>query len=55
VIKIYNILGENIYQTILYSNTTEINLSAQPQGMYLYRVMKGDGSLVGEGKVIIDK
>jgi len=27
----------------------------QPSGIYLYRILQKDGSLIGEGKVIIEK
>jgi hypothetical protein len=32
-----------------------INLKGQPNGLYFYRVSKSDGSLIGEGKIVIQK
>jgi len=32
-----------------------IDLSSQPTGIYLYRVSNEDGTLLGEGKVIIQR
>jgi len=32
-----------------------IDLSSEPDGLYLYRVITQDGGLVGEGKLIIQK
>jgi hypothetical protein len=32
-----------------------IDLSGQPSGVYLYRVMDASGALVGEGKFVIQK
>ena len=52
-IEVYNVLGENIYKAKINSDNTEINLSGQPNGVYLYRVISQDGSLVGEGKEAI--
>jgi hypothetical protein len=58
-IEIYNILGEKVLTETLLPQTpkgalNEINLTGQPNGLYLYRVLTEDGSLVGEGKVIIE-
>ncbi len=33
----------------------QIDLSNQPNGVYFYRVIKEDGNLVGEGKLVIQK
>jgi hypothetical protein len=54
-IEIYNVLGETTYGAKVSSGNTEINLSGQPNGVYLYRVIKETGELVGEGKVVIEK
>ncbi len=55
-IEIYNVLGEKVYSEILRSaqddNLIKLN---QPNGIYLYCVVAEDGSLIGEGKVIIEK
>jgi uncharacterized repeat protein (TIGR03803 family) len=53
--EIYNILGENVKSFELTGKTNQIDLTAQPEGIYLYRVMAEDGSLIGEGKLIIQK
>ncbi len=52
-LEIYNINGEKIYQSIINLNNTKINLNGQSQGIYFYRVLKDDGSIVGNGKVVI--
>lgn len=53
VVEIYNVLGECVFKEILRStqddNRIELN---QPNGIYLYRVLNEDGSLIGEGKVV---
>jgi len=52
-INIYNVLGQQVYQSNINSDNTEINLRSQPQGIYLYRVITEAGNLVGEGKVVV--
>jgi hypothetical protein len=55
-IEVYNILGEKVYSQFNIQNPTfNIDLSANPNGIYLYRVISEDGSLIGGGKVIIQK
>jgi len=55
-VEVYNILGENVF-TEASPNQTQpngiVNISNQPNGIYLYRILNEDGSLAGEGKVII--
>lgn len=54
-LEVYDVLGEKVYQTKINSGNTEINLSNQPQGVYLYHAISETGNLVGEGKVAIEK
>jgi PKD repeat protein len=56
-VEVYNVLGEKVFTEILRSaqNDNLIDLSAQPSGVYFYRVLKEDGSLAGSGKMIIQK
>lgn len=51
-VKIYNVLGQQVYRANINSDNTQINLSGQPQGIYLYRVITETGELIGEGKVV---
>jgi hypothetical protein len=37
------------------SNPTTINVSALPEGIYFYRVITENGSLIGEGKEVIQR
>ena len=55
-IEIYNVLGERIIGMLkqLQQNNL-INMSKQPNGVYFYRVLKNDGSVLGEGKIVIEK
>lgn len=61
-IEIYNILGARVYDGILKESRYlsgqhdyQLNLSSQPAGVYLYRVIAESGSLIGQGKLVIEK
>jgi len=55
-IEIYDVLGEKVYSRFLIPNSSFlINLSTQPNGVYFYLVRKDDGTLLGEGKIMIEK
>jgi hypothetical protein len=52
-VEIYNILGEKIYSSFNIQNPTfNVNLSNQPNGMYLIRILNKDGSLVEQKKIV---
>ncbi len=55
-VEIYNIMGQKVYsQLSTFNSQVSINLSSQPNGVYLYRVITENGGLVGEGKTVIEK
>jgi uncharacterized repeat protein (TIGR03803 family) len=58
LVEVYNMLGERVYsgtyQQITQSPFT-IDLSSQPNGIYLYRVVSKTGKMIGEGKVVVQK
>ncbi len=55
-VEVYNVLGEKVYSQFTINNSPfTINLSNQPAGVYLYRVMAESGSLIGQGKLVIQK
>jgi hypothetical protein len=54
-IEVYNILGEQVYQALLNATTTQIDMSNKAEGLYLYRVITETGTLVGEGKFVIQR
>lgn len=54
-IEVYDITGEKIYQQAIQSDKIKIDLSGQPAGIYFYRAITNTGSLIGEGKVIIQR
>jgi hypothetical protein len=56
-VEVYNVFGEEVYSSnySLSTNHYSLDLSADPNGIYLYRVITENGGLVGEGKLIIQK
>ena len=54
-VEIYNVLGEMIKNVGLTGKSNAIDLSAQPEGIYLYRVLSEKGNLIGQGKIVIQK
>jgi hypothetical protein len=69
-VEIYNVLGEQVFTFTPFhtdigglprskgggaSVSFPVNLSAEPSGVYCYRVRADDGSLTGTGKFIIEK
>lgn len=55
-LEVYSMLGEKVYsQLSTFSSPLSINLSNQPTGIYLYRIVSETGELLGQGKLIIQK
>ena len=54
-VEIYNVLGEQVKSFELSGQRNEVDLSSQPRGIYLYRVIANNGSLIGEGKLVVQK
>ncbi|HSY76516.1 MAG TPA: choice-of-anchor J domain-containing protein, partial [Bacteroidia bacterium] len=51
-LEIYNMLGQNIYGTVVMEGKTQVNFTQTP-GVYFYRILTFDGKMVSEGKVIV--
>ena len=54
-VEIYNTIGQEVYTGTLFLGKNNIGLNTEATGIYLYRVIDEDGSLIGEGKVMIQK
>ena len=52
-ISIYTILGQKIYDAVISSNETTIDISNQPKGVYLYKVIGEEGE-TKSGKLVIE-
>ncbi len=50
---IYDMLGKEIYQKALVNSDTRINITNQSKGIYLYKVIDLNGTLVSSGKIIM--
>ena len=60
LVEVYNVLGERVYsmnngQLSIINYPLSIDLSSQPNGIYLYRVLSENGKMIGEGKVVVQK
>ncbi|HTB31660.1 MAG TPA: T9SS type A sorting domain-containing protein [Bacteroidia bacterium] len=55
-VKVYTLLGDEINSSVLGKNNSNfiLDLSAQPAGIYFYRILKDNGAFVGSGKLVID-
>jgi hypothetical protein len=55
--KVYNVLGEQVLTETLRSTQGDntVDITNQPNGVYLYRVIANNGELIGEGKLVIQK
>jgi uncharacterized repeat protein (TIGR03803 family) len=53
-VEVYNVLGEKIYSRFNIQNPTfKIDVSSNPSGVYLYRIMDASGALLEDGKFVI--
>ncbi len=57
MVEVYNVLGEQVLEQALRFTQGDniLDLSGQPNGVYLYRLVSMGGNLIGEGKVVIQK
>lgn len=51
-IEIYNAFGQKIYDAVISSNYTTIDISSQPTGIYFYKIYDGNNS--NSGKLILE-
>ncbi len=57
-VEVYNILGEKVYTSSPQNPNgaiNTINLSSQPNGIYLYRIVADGGNIIGEGKLAVQR
>jgi PKD repeat protein len=53
-VKIYNVLGQEVYMANLLNEYTQVNLSSQPSGIYIYRIFSQTGSALSTGRLVIE-
>ncbi len=55
-IEVYNVIGEKIFsQTLMNKNKFLINLTSQPNGVYFYKLVSENGSIMQNGRLLITK
>ena len=52
-ISIYTLMGQKVYDAVILSNETTIDISNQPKGVYLYKVFGEEGE-TKSGKLVIE-
>jgi hypothetical protein len=56
-VEIYNVLGEKVYEETLRQaqGDNKVDISNQSAGLYLYRLLNEEGTLISSGKFVIQK
>ncbi len=54
-IEIYNMLGEKVYTKNVNAANTQVELANKPNGIYMYRILSETGTLISEGKFVIQQ
>jgi PKD repeat protein len=52
-VKIYNVLGQEVYTAQLKNQNTQVDLSSQAKGLYIYRVFSENGASILTGRVVV--
>ncbi len=53
IVKVYSTIGQEIFSAQIKGGNNNINITGQPSGIYLYRIISGDGQNLGSGKFVI--
>jgi len=54
VIEVYNVLGEKVFKSSFSAPRFTLNLSGQPNGVYIYKVVDKSGTIIGTGKLVVE-
>lgn len=55
LLEVYNSLGQKVFTSMLTSQTNNISITDQPNGIYFYRVISQAGEPINEGKLVLTK
>ncbi|HTA28342.1 MAG TPA: C10 family peptidase [Bacteroidia bacterium] len=53
-VKIYNVLGQEVFTSQFKNQNTQVNLSIQPKGIYIYRVFSENGASISTGRLVVE-
>ena len=53
-LNIYNVLGEKVYQSSIDLKATQVIIPNPVSGIYFYRLLSSNGTLLSSGKFIIE-
>ncbi len=53
-VRIYNVLGQEVYASQLKNGNIFINLSSQSKGIYIYRVFSETGTAISTGRIVLE-
>ncbi|HTB30848.1 MAG TPA: T9SS type A sorting domain-containing protein, partial [Bacteroidia bacterium] len=54
-LEIYNVLGEIVKSEEITNSSTLVDLGSNPNGIYYYRIIAGDGARINMGKLVLEK
>jgi len=54
-VEVYNTMGQMVYTGALASGNNTVDLNTKSNGVYLYRIISETGSLINQGKLVIQK
>ena len=53
-VKIYNVLGQEVYMSSLKNGNTPIDLYSQSKGIYIYRIFSETGDAISTGRLAVE-
>ncbi len=53
-IRVYNLLGQEVNTAIVNGGKSQLNISNQSKGVYLYRVLNENGASVSTGRLVVE-
>jgi len=53
-LRVCNLLGQQVSTAIITSTNNQIDLSTQPKGVYIYRIMTETGTPVSTGRLVVE-
>jgi hypothetical protein len=54
MVKVYNVLGQEINTSLITTENNEINLGNEAKGIYTYRIQTEKGEIISTGKLVVE-